>query len=126
MDYLVDEPAPRSRRKSFGLAAAMILAVGGCHFTAVLGCYFAVEYESENFTSFTLLNMGSSGEPETRSKAMSWLGVLGLIVLTFPIGWFACFGSLGRPEVLIAIIAANSLFWGCVFYLRDYFMKHAM
>lgn len=103
----------------------MILTVAGCHFTAVLACYFAVEYESEKFTSFTLLNMGSSGEPETRSEAISWLGVLGLVVLTFPVGWLACCGSLGKPEVLIAIIAANSLFWGCVFYLRYYFMKHA-
>ena len=125
MDYMVDEPAPRTAWRSFGFAVLMILTVAGCHFGAVLVCYFAVEFESEHFTSFTALNMGSSGESEGKSETISWLGVLGLVVLSFPVGWLFCCSGLGEPKVLFTIMAANSLFWGCMFYLRYYFMKHA-
>jgi hypothetical protein len=124
MDYMVDEPPPRSARRGFGLAAAMILTVAACHFNAVVVCYFAMKYESRNFTSFTILNMGSSGEPEGKSEAISWLGVLGLFVLSFPVGWFFCCSSIGDPKMLFAIMSVNSLFWGCIFYLRYYFVKH--
>ena len=103
----------------------MILTVAGCHFGAAVACYYAMEYESEHFTSFTALNMGSNGEPEGKSEAISWLGVLGLFVLSFPVGWFFCCSSIGDPKMLFAIMAANSLFWGCMFYLRYYFVKHA-
>ena len=116
MDYMVDEPVPRSNRRRFGLAAAMILAVVGCHFGATFVCFQAAAN-----CSF----MGSGGEDEQNAEIVCWLSGLGFIVLSFPLGWLLYCSSIGGPKMFFAIMAANSLFWGCLFYLRYYFMKHA-
>ena len=74
---MVETPAQRPAWKRLVSALLIILAVSGCHFSLVFAC---------NHVAGSIPVFGQSVEDDEWSEVIDWIGLIGFVVLSFPVG----------------------------------------